>query len=387
MAIKMSPRTRVLTALNHQEPDQVPIDLGATCCSTLTRLAYHRQRSFLGLEPDPNPECCSRTMDVVYLKDDLARHYQTDFRPVQMRAPDNFVPREDEDSFYDEFGIRWRHATYYYDPVERPFAKFESVSDLKSFAWPDPYDPGRVRGVRDLARQLCETTDYAIVADSAGTGPFEGACVLRGYEQFLVDLHWDPKFAQTLLDMLTESTTAFWDAFLTAVGDYVQVVALGDDVGMQTGPYISPKMYRQFVKPCHQRLNDFIHTKTRAKLFYHACGSVYALLPDFIDVGFDALNPVQRTAAKMDIVQLKREFGADISFWGGAIDTQRVFPNASLDEIDAEARHALEVLAPGGGYVFNPVHNIQPDVSPDRIEQLYQSAIRYRQYPISPANR
>lgn len=386
MDTNISCRERVLIALNHQEPDQVPIDLGATRCSTLTRVAYHRQRSFLGMDPDSNPVSCSRTMDVVYLKEDLAQHYSADFRPIQMGAPDNFVPREDKNSFYDEYGTRWRHATFYYDAVERPFASFDSASDLKKFPWPDPYDPGRVRGVGETAKQLYKTTDYAIVADMAAYGPFEGACVLRGYEQFLVDLHWDPKFALALLDMLTENAVGFWDAFLTAVGDYVQVVAQGDDVGMQTGPYISPKMYRQFIKPCHKRLNDFIRSKTRAKLFLHSCGSVYDLIPDFIEVGFDALNPVQRSAAKMDIVQLKKVFGNDISFWGGAIDTQRVFPNATLEEIGVEAKHTLDVMGPGGGYVFNPVHNIQPDISPDRIEKLYQTAIQYRKYPLDHTN-
>jgi uroporphyrinogen decarboxylase len=386
MDANMSCRERVLAALNHHEPDQVPIDLGATLCSTLTRVAYHYQRSFLGMDPDLNPVSCSRTSDSVYLKEDLAQHYCVDFRPVRLGAPDNFISREDADSFYDEYGARWRRAAFYYDAVERPFSNFNSVSDLKKYSWPNPYDPGRVRGVGELAKQLYEATDYAIVADIAAYGPFETALYLRGYEQFLVDLHLDPDFAQATLDMLTENAMGFWEAFLTVVGDYVHVVAQADDLGMQTGPYISPKMYRQFVKPCHKRLNDFIHSKTKAKLFLHSCGSIYDLIPDFVEVGFDALNPVQRSASKMDIVQLKKVFGKDISFWGGAIDSQHVFPNATLEEIEIEVKRTLDVMGPGGGYIFNTVHNIQPDVSPDRIEQLFQTAIHYRKYPLGHRN-
>lgn len=232
----------------------------------------------------------------------------------------------------------------------------------------------------ESARQLYENTDYAISADMICGGPFEQACMVRGYAEFCIDLCWDPKFAEALLDKVLETDLALWDVYLNEVGDYVQVVAQGDDVAMQTGTYISPEMYRKFIKPRHRKLFDFIHSKTKAKIFYHVCGSVYDIIPDLIEVGVDILNPVQRSAAKMDIVKLKREFGKSLTFWGGGIDIQQFLPFATPQEIEDEVKRTIEIMAPGGGFVFMASHNIQADVTPDRIEAMYQAAIKYRSY-------
>jgi uroporphyrinogen decarboxylase len=379
----MTSRERVIAALDHKEPDRVPIDLGGTQVTTLTTQAYLNLRAYLELPPDPSPVLADRIMDVVYPLEDIHQRYQTDFRPIQLRMPDNFDPRENETDFYDEYGVHWRRASYYYDAIERPLTNLDSISEIISFPWPDPTNPGRVKGLRELAKSQFYRTDFALIADIYCLGPFEGACTLRGYDQFYVDLYEDPRYAQALLDKLTEVAIGFWDVFLNEVGDYVQIVAQGDDLGMQASTFISPAMIRKFVKPCLKRLYDFIRSKTKAKIFMHSCGSVYDILPDLIEIGVDILNPLQRSAAKMDIKRLKQEFGKDLSFWGGAIDVQQVFPIASLNEIEAEAKYSIEVLAPGGGYVFVPAHNIQPDVSPDRIDRLYLSALRYRNYPIS----
>ncbi|MGQ9786088.1 MAG: uroporphyrinogen decarboxylase family protein [Anaerolineae bacterium] len=371
---------RVLAALNHREPDKVPIDLGGTIVTTLTRIAYQNLREYLDMPPDFQPIVSHRQMDTVYPREDLLLRYEVDFRAVAMKGPWCFEPREMPDnSFYDEFDIRWKKASYYYDVVERPLAN-ATIHDLATAAWPDPYDPGRVAGLREEAKALYENTEYAIVADIMCLGPFEGGCVLRGYEQFLTDLYWDPGFAEALLDKITETDIALWDAFLNAVGDYVHVVAQGDDVGIQTGPYISPEMYRKFIKPRQRRIFDFIHSKTQAKIFYHSCGSVYDLIPDFIEIGVDILNPIQRSARKMDIARMKREFGKDLCFWGGGIDVQQVLPFATLQQIEDEIKRTLDIMAPGGGYVFFPSHNIQADVPPDRIHHMYQTALQYRDY-------
>ncbi len=379
----MNSRERVLAALNHGEPDKVPIDLGGTIVTTLTRIAYQNLREYLGMPADAEPVISHRQMDTVYPGEDLLQRYEVDFRTVAMKGPWCFEPREmPDDSFYDEFNIRWKKACYYYDVVERPLAD-ATVHDLATATWPDPYDPGRVAGLREEAKALYENTNYAIVADIMCLGPFEGGCVLRGYEQFLTDLYWDPGFAEALLDKITETDIALWDAFLNAVGDYVHVVAQGDDVGIQTGPYISPEMYRKFIKPRQRRIFDFIHSKTQAKIFYHSCGSVYDLIPDFIEIGVDILNPIQRSARKMDIARLKREFGKELCFWGGAIDVQKVLPFATPQQIEDEIKRTLDIMAPGGGYVFVPSHNIQADVTPDRIHKVYQTALQHRSYGAS----
>jgi uroporphyrinogen decarboxylase len=304
-----------------------------------------------------------------------------------MKSPWGFKAKEmPDDSFYDEFNIRWKKAAYYYDVVERPLADIV-IEDLDKATWPDPYNPGRVEGVREEAKKLYETTDYALVADIMCGGPFEQACMLRGYEQFCVDLYWDPTFATALLEKITETDIALWDAFLGAVGDYVQVVAQGDDLGIQTGTYISPQMYRKFVKPCHRRLYDFIHSKTQAKVFMHSCGSVYDIIPDLIEVGVEVLNPIQTSAAKMDVVRLKQEFGQDLCFWGGGIDVQKVLPFASLQAIEEEVERTIQIMAPGGGYVFVPSHNIQADIAPQRLHKVYETALHHRDYPVVSLKR
>jgi uroporphyrinogen decarboxylase len=205
--------------------------------------------------------------------------------------------------------------------------------------------------------------------------------MVRGYEQFCMDLHLDRRFAEALLDKITETDIALWDHFLNAVGDYVQVVCQGDDVGIQNSLFISPEMYRRIVKPRQKRIWDYIHSRTDAKVFYHSCGSVYDVISDFIEIGVDILNPIQRSAAKMDLVTLKREFGHELCFWGGGIDVQQVLPFANLEEIEEDVKLTIETMAPGGGFVFFPSHNIQPDVTPERFDKVFRTAVKHRDYP------
>jgi uroporphyrinogen decarboxylase len=369
-----------MSAINHKEPDKVPVDLSSTIVTAPTRIAYENLREYLGMAPDPAPNISHRQMDTVCPMEDFFQRYEVDFRPVYMKGPWAFEPREmPDDSFYDEFNLRWKKASYDYDVVEHPLAN-ATIHDLDTAIWPDPYDPGRVAGLKEEARDLYENTDYAVVADIMCLGPFEGACFLRGYENFCVDLYWDTNFAEALLDKVTDTAIELWDAFLNEVGDYIQVAAQGDDVGMQHSTYISPEMYRKFVKPRQKRLFDFIHSKTDAKVFYHSCGSVYDVVPDFIDIGVDILNPIQRSADKMDMTTLKKEFGKDLCFWGGGIDIQQVLPFASLEDIEDDVKRTMEIMAPGGGFVFVPSHNVQADVSPDRVHKVYETVLECRDY-------
>lgn len=195
-----------------------------------------------------------------------------------------------------------------------------------------------------------------------------------------MDLYVEPDYAEAIMDKITDSMIKFWGNILDEVGNFIQVAAQGDDVGMQRNPYISPEMYRKYVKPRQKRLFDFIHSKTEAKIFYHSCGSVYDLVPDFIEIGVDILNPVQRSAAKMDIRKLKSEFGNDICFWGGGIDVQQQLPFLELDEIEAVVKETIDIMAPGGGFVFFPSHNIQADVAPERIDRMYKAVVKYCDY-------
>lgn len=374
----MNHRERGLAALNHKPGDRIPLDLGSTIVTTSTRIAYQNLLNYLGMPPDDLPAISHRQMDTVYPRQDLLEYYDIDCRAVHLQGPWFFKSRElDDDSFYDEYDLRWKKASFYYDVVERPFARLESPKELATVQWPDPYDPGRVAGVKEEARRLFEETDYLVVADIMCLGPFEGACFLRGYDHFCTDLAINPVMAEAILEKVTDIDIALWDLFLQNVDGYVQVVAQGDDLGTQRGPWISPAMYRKLIKPHHKRLYDFIHSRTDAKVFMHSCGSVYDLIPDLIEVGVEVLNPIQRSAAKMDITNLKREFGKDLTFWGGGIDVQQVLPYATPDQIKAETHQSMDVLGKDGGYMFCAAHNIQPDVTPDRFDAMYQAALNY----------
>lgn len=380
----MTSRQRVLTALNHHEPDKIPIDVGSTTVSSITIPAYENIQRFAGLEPEANPHIAHVHQGVVWPREELLRRYESDFRSISMKkSPRGHIARELPDgSFYDEYGMMWKKSLYDYYPASAPLADCK-VEDLKKVTWPDPCDRERVKGLREEAKALCEKTDFAIVGDIIDRGPFELAVKLRGFEQFLTDLHLEPDFCLALLDKITETNIALWEIYLHAIGDHVQVVCQGDDVGMQTSLIMSPALYRRFIKPCHKRIFDFIHGKTKAKVFLHSCGSVYDIIPDLIEIGVDILNPIQRSAAKMDVVKLKKEFGKELCFWGGGIDTQQFLPTASLAEIEAEVKRTIDILAPGGGFVFVPTHNIQPDISPERFDKVYSTALRYRDYTAS----
>jgi uroporphyrinogen decarboxylase len=375
----MNSRERVMAALDHIEPDMVPVDMGSTENTTLCRIAYLNLRSHLGMTPDPEPYIINRMMDSVFPAEDLLKHYLIDFRAV--RPSSAYTPKniELDDGYIDEYAIRWRKASYYFDMVEHPLAG-KPLEYLPQVAYADPAISERKIGLREQDRHLFEDTEYCITVGHIAMGPFEMSGNMRGYENFLVDLYTDPKYATALLDKNLENTIGFWETYLDEVGEYVQVVCQGDDLGTQIGPWISPKMYRQWIKPRHEVLFDFIRTKTKAKIFLHSCGSVYDLIPDLIEIGVDALSPVQVSAAKMDLPRLKHDFGKDICFWGGGVDTQNVLPNASIADLKDHVKRVIEIMAPGGGFVWVPVHNIQSDISPEKIDAIYQTVQENRKY-------
>ncbi len=382
--IDLNSRERIMTTLNHSEPDRVPIDLNGTTVSALTLKAYDNLRDYLGLEKDKKPAVSDIMQGTVRAREDLLSLYKIDTRTLYGKdfklAPEKTLP---DGSFYDDFGVRWKPASYYYDAIERPLAEAGSIGDLDKINWDINIDKSELKKLRSYAKRVYEDTDYCIIADFnyfGPFGPFEGSCILRGYDHFLVDLYNNKKFATALLNKLTELAIKTLEVYLSEVGEFIQVIAFGDDVGMQSSPYISPQMYREFIKPLHKEIFSFAKTKTKAKVFLHACGSVYDLIQDFIEEGVEILNPVQTSAAKMDLMNLKKDFGRDIAFWGGGIDVQKQLPFYTCDQIREEVKKTLEMMAPGGGFVFFPSHNIQPDVTPERVDCMFKAAIEYGDY-------
>jgi uroporphyrinogen decarboxylase len=368
----MNSRERVMAALRHEEPDRVPVDLGSTAVSGIHRRANEALKALLGIQADEPVH--DLVQGLVVPDERILRRFGVDFRRVALRpssAAATAWPSDSDDTYTDEWGMRRQRTELYWEIMEHPLAD-ATVEDLRHYPWPDPHDPRRVAGLAEEARRLYEETDYALVADFLGGGIFEQALWMRGFERFMMDLLGNEPFATALLDILLELYIEFYDVYLEAVGPYVQIVALGDDLGMQTGPLISPQLYRRLIKPRHKELYDFIHSRTEAKIMHHTCGSVFPFVQDLIDVGVDILNPIQISARGMDPVALKREFGEQLVFHGG-IDVQQILPFATPERVREEVKRIVAILGRGGGYILAPSHNIQADVPPENVLAMYEA--------------
>ena len=377
--VVMNSRERVLAALSHKEPDKVPISIGTTVVDAFTKFAKDDFERFLNLEVTPHI-LTHKVMGTVVTPDSISKMYETDFATIRLKAPRNYRQTVFEDgSYLDDYGALMKPTEYYYDTVSRPLEGDITIDDIRKAKAPDPYAPGRTDGLREEVENLREKTDCAIAVDIMCGGPFEQSLFLRGWEDFLCDLYTEPKRAEALLDFITEIDIGLWDVFLTAVGEYVDIVCQGDDLAMQDRALVPIDIYNKYIKKYHKRMYDFIRSKTKARIFHHSCGSIYELIPGLIDVGIDILNPVQTSAKNMEPERLKKEFGKDLTFWG-AIDTQKVLPYGTLQEIDNEVKRVIEVLGKDGGYVFAPCHNIQPLVPGENIETMLKAALKYRNY-------
>jgi len=375
----MTPRERLLTALNHQEPDRVPIDFGGMSTGIEVE-AYNRLKNLIGFKGETK----TFVRDHVEIDEPILERFGVDTRYLRLGPPRNFVMTiEKDNSFVDLWGTRWRKppSSFYWDMVAYPI-KQPTLTALKKYRWPDPHDPGRTEGLKERAKNLLENTDYAVVLDTIGFGVFETGWLLRGIENFLMDIAAEPKFAEALIQGVADYYVSLYDRVLGEVGEMIQVVMVGDDLGTQKGPMISLKTYRNFIKPAQKKVWQFIKSKTQARLFLHSCGSVRQFLPDWIELGLDILNPVQVAAKGMDPKELKREFGKDLTFWGGGCDTQRVLSFGTPEDVENEVRQRIYEFAPGGGFVFNQIHNIQPQVPPQNILRMFATALKYGNYPV-----
>jgi uroporphyrinogen decarboxylase len=374
----MNSRERLLTALRHQEPDRIPIDLGGLPTG-IEALAYDALKEILGFKGETK----TFVRDHVEIDEAILVRFGIDTRYIRVGPPSNFELRIERDNSYVDFwGTRWKKpaSSFYWDMVDYPI-KESTIDAIKRYQWPDPDDPGRFAGVRERAKALYDTTEYALVLDMLGLGVFEQTWALRGFENFLLDLAMNPDFAEALLQRMADYYIALYGHILDEIGDYVQVVMTSDDLGVQTGPMISLETYQSLIKPAEKRVWQFIKSRTNAYVFFHSCGSVRRFIPDLIEAGIDILNPIQVSAEGMDPKELKSEFGNDLTFWGGGCDTQKVLPFGTPDDVEREVRRRISELAPGGGFVFNQIHNIQPQVPPENIVRMLETALRYGAYP------
>ena len=382
----MRPRDRVMLALNHQEPDRIPIDLGGTICSSIHRNAYVELKKHLGMAVE-QLRMADYVQQLPYLDEALLERFAVDFRMVQLpaaTAPDVAIFEEGEYyALIDRWGSKLhmpKEGGLYFDWVDFPIRE-ATMESLDSYSWPRPDPPEAIAGLRQQARYLYEHTDYALVGNAIiGGGIFEQPARTMGLESFLMALIQEPQFADRMMEQITDIYVESCNNYLDQVGEYLQVFCYWDDVAGQDGWIISPQIYRQMVKPKQRRLLEAIKRKTDAKIYYHGCGAVFDLIPDLIDLGFDILNPVQVSARGMDTRRLKAEYGRDITFWGGGVDTQYVLPFGTPAEVADEVKRRIDDLAAGGGFVFAAVHNIQALVPPENIVTVLETALEYGRY-------
>lgn len=378
----LSHRERVIRALGHEEPDRVPFDLGSTVNSSIHISAYQDLKAHFGVHAEDAIMQKQQMQAVV--DESILQALDIDFRRVFPGKPDHdFETPVGEDRYRDGWGIV-RHkppGCLYYDVVKSPLAGHITIQDIVNHPRPDPHDPGYTRGLRDRILAYRQNTDYAIVLRLPL--PFvQTAQLIRGFEDWFLDIALDHKLAGAIFDAVLEYSSTLAAEILKVGGDIVDVVAFSDDLGHQKGPMVSPEVYRKLFKPRHKIYFDTVRKHTKAFIHFHTCGSVYKLLDDLVDLGVDALNPVQAAATDMDTNILKREFGTKLSFWG-AIDSQHVLPNGTKEEVKSEVRRRIKDLASGGGYILSAVHNIQPGVPVENIIAMYEAGREYGQYPLA----
>ena len=382
----MTSRERILTTLRHEEPDRVPYDLSSTSVTGIHQLAYRRLRNALGL-PDREPRIWHMMQQLAWVEDEVHEAMQTDARSLRPHPPSawslEMTTGMDYIYYTDEWGITRRKQKengYYFDICRSPLEDAACPADIERYPYPDSADDARFTGLREIAEQG-RAEGRAFVLGGICPGMLEMGLWMRGFENFFCDLAGNRPLAEALCDKIIELKMQYWTKALASVGDLVDVIQEGDDYGGQNDLLVSPQLWREIFKP---RLNQLIkHIKTLAPhtfLFFHACGSIYDIVPDLIEVGVDILNPVQVSAARMDTGQLKKEFGDDLSFWGGGVDTQHILPGGTPQQVRDEVKRRLDDLAPGGGYVFNQVHNIQADVSAENILSMREAVRDFGQY-------
>jgi len=383
----MNSRERVKLALNHKEPDRIPFDLGGTVLTSMHHITYKRLREKLGLPP-VEPRLMDINQQIVFIDDDLRALWPTDVTNVAPRSSATFhievntTDDPDYDFFYDEFGIGWRKpkdSGFFFDMFRHPLAGPITRETIDNYPWPDPVDPARFEGLAEAAKAVADS-GQAVVLGGLTAGFMEITAWMRGFADYYADLAGDPDLIGYLMDKVIDLKLQYWEKALPLVGDYVDVVQEADDFAGQFDLLFSPTTFRRLMNPRQKYLFGRIHELTNAKLFFHSCGAVRKVIPDLIENGVDILNPVQISATGMDPYELKREYGKDLTFWGGGVDTQRVLGVGTPQQVRDDVRRNIDALAKDGGFVFAAVHNIQANVPPENVIAMVEALREYGNY-------
>jgi uroporphyrinogen decarboxylase len=384
----MNSRERLITALKHKEPDRVPIDIGQSAVTGITQKAYKNLLKYLGKDTD-KIIIHDTIQQLATVDEDIAQKFGVDIRGYFFDNPTDWeLIIKDEGNytyFTDAWGVVWRMPKengLYYDLWKHPLMG-DSIEDLKKFKWPNPTDNKRIKNMVVKAKKTFEEGNYAVGLGQAGMTPgyLQEFQWLQGFNDSFINLAGNPAFTNASFDKLLELDLTFWEWFLPQAGKYLDVISQADDVAGQNGLLISKEMFQKYLKPRYKKLYNRIHKLAPdLKVNFHSCGAIFDIIPDLIEMGIDILNPVQLSARGMDIKKIKKEFGKDITLWGGGIDTQSTLPHGTLKQIREEVKRNLDILMPGGGYVFNTVHNIQSDVPPQNIIEMMETVLEFGKY-------
>ncbi len=375
-------RERVLAAINHEEPDRVPIDLGGTGASSIVVDAYDRLKQHLGFEHET--VMLSKLHRLVLPDESVLQRFGVDVRPIVARGHRGGSGRwVDEQTFIDHFGVTFKgtvgtddkHFLYKDGPLHGGKLTEDRIDAME---WPDPDDPGLVDGIREQVARYKAAGDYCLVLNVPDQ-VIHRAYALRGMTDFLKDFYRAPEAACHLMDRLADYNIRASENMIREAGaENIDVIFFGEDLGTQDGCMFDPDAtYGRLIKPRHERIIQTLKSMTGAKSLFHCCGSAYLFIDHLIDIGVDVLNPVQVTAKNMEPERLKGEFGDRMAFWGG-INTQDVLPYQSANAVRAETERCIGIFGKQGGYVLNSVHNIQFEVPPENVIAMFDAGLNHR---------
>jgi len=374
---KLNHKERVLKSLSFVEPDRIPLDIGGANVSSMHIDIQEKLKHRLGFEGGKSI-IGSRTQRCVIPDERILKYFDADTRTIYFDESTPWKIQPDG-TFVDEWGIGYKLSPdgYYYDYVSHPL-KDATLKDLDNYKWPDPYSEKRLLGLEKRIEEF--KSEYCLILEGARECIFGLTSWLRGFEQFYMDLVINQKFIEALMDMLLDYQKKLFGFILGKIGKDIDIVKVADDLGAQNSLIISPKTYRELIKPRQAELYKFIKSKCDCKILLHSDGAIRDIIPDLIEIGVDILNPVQTSAKGMNPIELKKEFDKKIVFWGGGVETQSTLSFGTPEEVEEDVRTKIEMFKKGGGYVFAQIHNIQPQVPIDNILAMYEAFKKYSSY-------
>ncbi len=384
----MTSYERVSTALSHREPDRIPFDLGGTMVSGININALKELKAYLGLHE--SAEVKDTITQMAHTDQELIEFLKIDVKNVGPRVTEesqlqDLGQRNGNHYLQDEWGMQWKMPLengHYYDLHRSPLAHVETIQDVENFTWPDGLNPERYENLKTEADHIVFEEKKAYFLGRMSAGMWEHAMWMTGYEKFMMDMYINPGVVQAIMEKILEIKMQYWERALDAVGDNVMIASTADDLGTQTSLLVSLDMYKEQIWPFHKRLIDFIKNKAQSdiKVFFHNDGAIMETIPLLIEAGVDILNPFQVKCAGMDTKMFKKQWGHELTIWGGSCDTQHVLPFGTVQEVRDETKRRIDDLAPGGGFIFAPIHNIQNGVPPENIMAWWETLQDYGPY-------